>query len=190
MTSHTKVAFTQTPSGSGCRCKIVFSTSWVFTLHFLISVPWRLLIFDILVRGYAAYSGGYGNFILGIGHPATLASTAWLRTGRLTPGWQPTWRAVILSQFRVSRAIIISHSQEIMFWLISKQYPCNLQMTFVNKNPLISINQLQNLRWFGPMSDNGAAIWHLNLGSDWAFLDQFESQICDNYIVLCLIQRK
>ena len=58
------------------------------------------------------------------------------------------------------------------------------------QNPLISINQLQISRWFGPMSDNGAAIWHLNLGSVWAFLDQFESQICDNYIVLCLIQRK
>ena len=118
------------------------------TLHFLISVPGRLLIFDILVRGYAAYSGGYSNFILGIGHPVTLASTAWLRTGRLTPGRLPTWWAVILSQVRASRVIIISHSQEIMFWLISKQCPCNLQMTFVSKNPLISINQLQISRWF------------------------------------------
>ena len=66
---------------------------------------------------------------------------------------------------------------------------CNLQMTFVGKNPLISINQLQISRWFGPMSDNGAAIWQLNLGSERAFLEQLESQICD-YIVLCLIQRK
>ena len=66
----------------------------------------------------------------------------------------------------------------------------NLQMTFVSKNPLFSINQLQISRWVGPLSDNGAAIWQLNLGSDWAFLDQLESQICDNYIFLCLIQRK
>ena len=143
--------------------------------------PVTLINFWHFDQGVRCLFRGYGNLILGIGHPVTLASTAWLRTGRLTPGWQPTWRAVILSQFRVSRAIIISHSQEIMFWLISKQYTCNLQMTFVSKNPLISINQLQISRRFGPMSDNGAAIWHLILGSDWAFLDQFESQICDNY---------
>ena len=141
--------------------------NWVIiglgTLHFLISVPGRLLIFDISVTGYAVYSGGYGNFLLGLGHPVRLASAAWLRTGRLTPGRLPTWQAVILSQFRATRVIIISHSQEIMFRLISKQCTCNLQMTFVNKTPLISTNQLQISRWFGPMGDNGAIIWQLNL---------------------------
>ena len=74
------------------------------------------------------FGGGYGNFILGIGHPVTLARTAWLRTGRLSPGRQP--------QDRLSNPLIVNslqgdnyqHSQMIMFKLISKQCTCNLEM--------------------------------------------------------------
>ena len=112
------------------------------------------------------------------------------RAGEIFEWMKHTGDAIILSQFRVSRAIIYQPQSGDHVLIDIQTVPMQSTNDLCEQNPLISINQLQISRWFGPMSDNGAAIWHLNLSSDWAFLDQFESQICDNYIVLCLIQRK